>query len=98
MLSRTEEPFTITSYRKKYQVEFSSDAFSDLQKELREGDWLLIDQNVRRIFASSLNPVIEGAKVIEVEPRETSKSYDGVRPLILQLIENGFKKNNRGTK
>jgi len=89
------ETFEVASYRRKYSVQFSTDAFADLQAELREGDWLLIDQNVKRIFADSLQPIIEQYKTVEIEPVETSKSFDGVRPLILQLIENGFKKNNR---
>lgn len=90
-----QETFEVTSYRKKYQVQFSDDAFVDLQAELREGDWLFIDQNVKRIFGDSLQPIIEQYETVEIEPVETSKSFDGVRPLIQQLIENGFKKNNR---
>ncbi|GAB5560428.1 MAG: 3-dehydroquinate synthase [Synoicihabitans sp.] len=90
-----QKTFDVASYRKKYRVQFSADAFSDLRAELREGDWLFIDQNVRRLFAESLQPIIEHHDTVEIHPVETSKSYDGVRPLILQLIENGFKKNNR---
>lgn len=90
-----QEAFEVASYRKKYQVQFSEDAFADLKAELREGDWLCIDQNVKRIFANDLEPFIQEYQTVIVEPIETSKSFDGVRPLILQLIENGFKKNNR---
>jgi 3-dehydroquinate synthase len=89
------ETFEVASYRKKYKVQFSDNAFADLEAELREGDWIFIDQNVRRIFGSSLEPILKQYQTVDVEPLESSKSYDGVRPLILQLIENGFKKNNR---
>lgn len=89
------ETFEVASYRKKYSVQFSDDAFADLKAELREGDWLFIDQNVKRIFGALFEPILESYNVVEIEPQEPSKSYDGVRPLILQLIENGFKKNNR---
>jgi 3-dehydroquinate synthase len=89
------ETFEVASYRRKYSVQFSDDAFADLQAELQEGDWIFVDQNVKRIFGESLQPILEQYQTIEIEPVEPSKSYDGVRPLILQLIENGFKKNNR---
>ena len=89
------QPFEVASYRKQYSVQFSDDGFADLSSELREGDWILIDQNVKRIFGEALQPILDQYETIVVEPVETSKSYDGVRPLILRLIENGFKKNNR---
>lgn len=89
------EKFEVASYRRKYSVQFSDDAFADLQAELQEGDWVFIDQNVKRIFGASFERILESYNVVEIEPQEPSKSYDGVRPLILQLIENGFKKNNR---
>ena len=89
------ESFEVSSYRKKYSVQFSTDVFADLKAELREGDWLFIDKNIHRIYGESLKPIVAEYKTIEIEPVETSKSYDGVRPLMLQMIENGFKKNNR---
>jgi 3-dehydroquinate synthase len=89
------QPFEVSSYRKKYSVQFSDDAFESLRLELREGDCILVDQNVKRIFAEVLQPILDQYDTIVIEPVETSKSYDGVRPLILRLIENGFKKNNR---
>lgn len=89
------DAFEVASYRKNYRVEFSDDPFTTLEMELREGDWVFVDQNVMRIYTDSLKPVISGYRTIEIDPVESSKSYDGVRPLILNLIENGFRKNNR---
>lgn len=89
------EPFVVQSYRKPYQVRFSEDAFTDLKGELRTGDRVLVDRNVLRIFGEQLRPILAGFGVTEVDPVESSKSYDGVRPIILDLIESGFKKNNR---
>ena len=89
------EPFEVASYRRNYNVQFSEDAFTSLKQELRQGDWILIDENVRRIYADSLNDILENHETVLVKPNETSKSYDGVRPVILRLIESGFKKNNR---
>jgi 3-dehydroquinate synthase len=89
------EIFEVTSYRRKYRVQFSDDVFADMQAELRAGDWIFVDQNVKRIFGKSLQPILDQYQTIEIAPVETSKSFDGVRPLMLQLIENGFKKNNR---
>jgi 3-dehydroquinate synthase len=87
--------FEITSYRQKYQVQFTDNAFSSLAKELQGGDWVLVDKNLRHFYADLLNPIISNYQTVEVVPVECSKSFDGVRPVLLQLIEGGFKKNNR---
>ncbi|MDB3957860.1 hypothetical protein N9408_03005 [Opitutales bacterium] len=87
--------FEVASYRKNYRVEFSGNVSATLNKELREGDWVFIDENVRELYSDSLEEIISIFNVVGIKPVESSKSFDGVRPLILQLIEGGFKKNNR---
>jgi len=87
--------FEVASYRKNYRVEFSENVSATLNNELREGDWVFIDENVRELYSDSLEGIISNFNVVEIMPVESSKSFDGVRPLILQLIEGDFKKNNR---
>lgn len=89
------ESFTVQSYRGEYAVCFVENAFQRLTEDLREGDWLFVDSNIARIYAEQLAPLAETFPVKHIEAAEPSKSYDGVRPLIRELIENGFKKNNR---
>ena len=87
--------FEVTSYRKSYRVEFSENFYATLNDELREGDWVFIDENVREIYSDNLESIITRVKTVGINPIESSKSFDGVRPLLLKLIEGGFKKNNR---
>jgi 3-dehydroquinate synthase len=89
------ESFSVKSYRGEYSVRFVEDAFLRLAEELREGDWLFVDANIARLYEKQLAPLAEKFPIKKVEAAEPSKSYDGVRPIILELIENGFKKNNR---
>lgn len=89
------QPFDVQSYRGSYSVQFADDAFVALRSEIKPGDWLLVDENVLRIYDNQLKAIVAENPSIVVKPEEPSKSYDGVRPLILRLIENGFKKNNR---
>ena len=87
--------FEVASYRKNYQVEFTGNISESLAKELKDGDWVFVDENVREIYSDSFEGIISNFNVVGIKPVESSKSFDGVRPLLLQLIEGGFKKNNR---
>ena len=85
----------ITSYRNNYKVLFTDDYISELKKVIKDGDVFVIDRNIRNLYGQSLSSLVGKMRVIEIEPTEKGKSYDGVRPLIQNLIEWGFKKNHR---
>lgn len=85
----------IQSYRKPYSVHFVSDAVASLKAELKDGDAVIVDQHVLELYRDRLEPLIADQLVMKIEATEEHKSYDGVRPLIQNLIENGFKKNHR---
>lgn len=85
----------IQSYRKPYSVHFVSDAVEALKAELKPEDVFILDQRVYGLYAEKLDPVLTEHRVIQIEAVEDNKSYDGVRPIIMELIENGFKKNHR---
>ncbi len=90
-----KDELIIQSYRKPYQVLFVEDAPAVLAGEIREGDAVIVDRKVLNLYRQKLEPIIEDHLVMEIEATEDHKSYDGVRPLIQNLIENGFKKNHR---
>ncbi len=90
-----ESSFSVQSYLGTYQVQFVGDFVVSLVSCLSEGDVLLIDQNVERIYRRRIGNAFEQCRVILLEPKEELKSYEGVMPIISQLIESGFKKNNR---
>lgn len=66
-----------------------------MKNELKEGDWIFVDENVRKIYNDSLVKIISNFRSVAIKPVESSKSFDSIRPLLLELIEGGFKKNNR---
>lgn len=87
--------FKIKSIIHDYQVQFIDDTKSILKKELKDGDFIIIDKKVRNLYRDDLDEILHNSKYIEVEASETNKSYQGLIPIIKHLIENGFRKNHR---
>lgn len=87
--------FTVKSIVHDYDVQFISDTKEVLNNELKEGDVLILDKNIKRLYADLFNDVLVNYKHIEVEAIEQNKSYQGVMPIMNHLIENGFRKNHR---
>lgn len=87
--------FSIKSIVHDYEVEFIEDTAAKLQEVLQDGDWVIIDNNIKRLYGESLNPVLDTCKHIDIDATEPQKSYQGVEPIIAQLIRDGFRKNHR---
>jgi 3-dehydroquinate synthase len=87
--------FSVTSYLGEYELRYVDDFVSALVDVLREGDVLLIDRNVQRIFKKRIGTKFSSYRAILLDPAEGLKSYEGVIPIISQLIEGGFKKDHR---
>ena len=56
---------------------------------------MIIDRNVLELNKDILNKFISKIQHIEIEPSEESKNYQSLTPLIMSLIENGFRRKNR---
>ena len=76
--------FTVKSNIRNYNVIF--DTFEN-SIEINEGDYIIIDSNV--------DMKIEWDNTIKINPLETTKDYFLIFEIINQIIESGFKKNNR---
>lgn len=76
--------FTVKSNIRNYNVIF--DTFEN-SIEINEGDYIIIDSNV--------DMKIEWDNTIKINPLETTKDYFLIFETINQIIESGFKKNNR---
>lgn len=87
--------FKIKSIIHDYEVQFIEDTKSILNKELKDGDFIIIDKKVRNLYRDDLDEILMKTKFIEIEAIETNKSYQGLIPVIQNLIENGFRKNHR---
>jgi 3-dehydroquinate synthase len=76
-------------------VVFIDDTQKALLEQLKAGDVIIIDNKIKELYASELSPVLEQYRHIAIDALESVKSYQGVMPIIQDLIENGFRKNHR---
>lgn len=87
--------FSIKSIVHDYEVEFIEDTAAALKSIIKDGDWIIIDNKIRTLYGEQLNPILERTKHIGINATEPQKSYQGVEPIIDNLIRNGYRKNHR---
>ncbi len=87
--------FKISSVVNDYDVSFV-DTFSTILTEiLLEGDVIIIDSKVRKLYSKQLDTILAQVKHIIIDANEKQKSYQGLIPIIEELINGGFRKNHR---
>lgn len=87
--------FEVKSHLRKYEVRFIDDLRSELHRQVKLGDIIILDENIQKLYISQLQDILKENHCIVVNPSEQNKSYQGVISVIQELIENGFRKNNR---
>jgi 3-dehydroquinate synthase len=87
--------FKVKSIIHDYSVTFVDDTQKTLLEELKEGDVIIIDNKIKELYKDILEPILAKYRYIGIDAHESVKSYQGVEPIIQDLIENGFRKNNR---
>ena len=87
--------FTVKSIIHDYEVLFIDDLKSALDSELCEGDYIIIDNKVKKLYDEHLKDALQSHSFIGIDATENQKSYQGIIPVIQELIENGFRKNHR---
>lgn len=87
--------FKVRSNIQDYEVEFIEDTKATLEAELLEGDFIIIDANIKRLYKEDLKEILSRFNHWVLEADESQKSYLGVEPIIDFLIKHGFRKNNR---
>ena len=87
--------FEVKSVIHNYEVHFIDDLKNALNSELHEGDYIIIDNKVKKLYGKYLNDILKSHSFIGIDATENQKSYQGIIPLIQELIENGFRKNHR---
>jgi 3-dehydroquinate synthase len=93
--SSVSDTLTVQSHKHTYDVRFKEDFAAQLQKDIREGDHIICDANIHRLYGEKLQPVLDTVQHTILAPSEAQKSYQGLAPVISRLIESGFRKNNR---
>lgn len=87
--------FTVKSVIHDYEVRFIDDLRQSLDHELKDGDYIIVDNKIIRLYNQHLSTVLAKYRYIGIDATEPQKSYEGIIPVIQSLIDNGFRKNNR---
>ena len=85
--------FSVKSSRGDYFVKYGR--WKDtLPKHLNNGDVVIIDQVIARLYPSIIVSIGETNKIL-IEPTENTKSYESIGRIIEKIVSKGFSKNNK---
>ncbi len=87
--------FIVKSIVSDYEVNFINNTKQTLDEELNDADVVIIDNIVKDLYPDILNIKLKNNLTIGIDARETTKSYQGLIPIIEKLIASGFRKNHR---
>ena len=87
--------FIIKSNIHDYEVNFIDNVKKTLETELKEGDFIIIDNKVKSLYPNWFEDILVNYDYIGIDAAESQKSYQEVEPVINTLIERGFRKNHR---
>ena len=88
------DSFKVKSTIRDYEVHFINDLVNSLRDLVIEGDFIFIDDKFSKIpgICEFIN---NNQNVIRIAASESTKSYEGVINFFDQLINKGFKRNNK---
>ena len=87
--------FKVKSIIHDNEVNFINDFPTIIEKEIRNGDVVIMDQKIKELYPSITATIPENNLLIIIEAHEKQKSYEGLIPIINKLISGGFRKNHR---
>ena len=87
--------FKVKSSVHDYEVKFVENAPGVLKNNIRDGDVIIIDNKVKVLYPDLLKKINNNINIIGLDAREDQKSYEGLIPIIQELINSGFRKNHR---
>ena len=93
-VSLMSDSFMVKSSIKDYEVFLVDSVEAKLEEVYVTGDCIIIDEVLLKLNPD-LKTAISDKKIIAIEALEKTKSYEGVIPVIDELITSGFKRNNR---
>jgi len=85
--------FIVKSSIHNYEVKFIDNLDKIIKNEIRETDFIIIDSKVKSLYSDLFEKI--NINLISLHAYEKNKSYEGIIPVIQQLINNGFRKNHR---
>ena len=87
--------FKVKSSVHDYEVKFVNDVPNILKNEIKDGDVIIIDNKVKKLYPDLLRGLNDNTSVIGLDAHEDQKSYKGIKPIIQKLIDGGFCRNYR---
>ena len=75
-----------------YNVKFFKNIKEELEEVIQNDDFIICDSKVSKIYSTLFDNTFKEANFIIIEAREDNKSYEGLIPIIDELINLGFKK------
>ena len=88
------ENIIINSKVRQYQAVFSNDIIVHLTEQVRPGDYIIIDKNVADLYPEIIK-ILFGNSVYIQDSTELSKSYEEIAQLLEQIVEVGFRRDNK---
>jgi 3-dehydroquinate synthase len=83
----------VNSQVHSYQVFFTKKTKQNLEDELLEGDIIILDKIIYERYPLLFDKI--NNKFILIEASEKAKSYNEIEPIISQIVEMGFRRNNK---
>ena len=87
--------FMVKSIIHDYKVKFINDSPGILNKEIKDGDVVIMDQKINKLYPLITDAIPKNNLLIDIEVHEKQKSYKGLIPIINKLVAGGFRKNHR---
>jgi len=87
--------FKVKSSVHDYEVKFIENTSHVLNNEICEGDVVIIDNKVIDLYPDLLKDLNYNINVFGFDAHEDQKSYEGLIPIIQDLINKGFRKSHR---
>lgn len=88
--------FIVKSSFRDYRVYFTDRIDETLSGGLlKPGDVVVADERVLTEHPFLMASIPDGIRIIRIHAHESTKSYEGVIPVIEELIQTGFRRNNR---
>ena len=87
--------FKVKSIIHDYEVKFIDNTTDTINSEIKEGDVIIVDKNIKDLYPEICSSVNGENLIIDINAHEKQKSYKGIMPIINQLVEFGFRKNHR---
>lgn len=84
----------ITSKIQSYEVLFIKNISEQIKLIVNEGDCIIIDANIARLY-KNLTSCFHNIFIYELEANETAKSYSDIEKIIIEIVDSGFRKNNK---